>query len=203
MIRRAAVFVLTLLFAGSGLPAAEGGGLVEETFLRIRVQESAGETVADVPRKLLDAMGPTGATVPIGRWKGRDLRLSVDRVIRDLRTVPASGVEKVILSRTTDAGNLRITAKSVVKRVPPRDSGPLWLDAVFQRLDGSRQRVQTALPLAAVPALGPALSQLAGAPLDPEVLPLLDEAFRAARSIGSGPVLDARAPWARLILTTR
>ncbi|MEW6757376.1 MAG: hypothetical protein AB1347_04075 [Acidobacteriota bacterium] len=195
--------VLAAVLSWPGVSARGGDGLVSEPFLRIRVTEAAGETVADVPRKLLDALGPTGATVPLGTWKGRALRLSVDRVLRDLKAVPASGPERVILHRQTDAGLLTVTAKPFVKRVPPRQPGPIWLDAVFQRLDGDGKRIQTALPLAAASAVGPTLFQMAGAPFDPDALPLLEAGLRAAQSVGAGPVLDARAPWARLVLTTR
>jgi len=87
--------VLAAVLSWPGVSARGGDGLVSEPFLRIRVTEAAGETVADVPRKLLDALGPTGATVPLGTWKGRALRLSVDRVLRDLKAVPASGPESM------------------------------------------------------------------------------------------------------------
>lgn len=203
MTRPLAALLLSAILSWPGVSAPAANGLVSEPFLRIRVAEASGDTVADVPRKLLDALGPTGATVPLGTWKGRALRLSVDRVVRELRSVPATGPEKVILRRQTDAGLLTVTAKPFVKRLPPRQPAPFWLDAVFQRLDGDRKRVQTALPLAAVSTVGPALFQMAGVPVDPGALPLLEAGLRAAQSVGAGPVLDARAPWARLILSTR
>ncbi|MEW5765061.1 MAG: hypothetical protein ACOYXN_11645 [Acidobacteriota bacterium] len=203
MTRPLLALLLAASLVGWGPRAPAADGLTLEPYLRIRVTESAGETVVDVPRRLLDALGPTGATVPLGTWKGRALRLSVDRTVRDLRGLPAEGAEKIILRRQTDAGPLTISAKPFAKRVPPRRPGPLWLDAVFLRLDGDRKRVQTTLPLVAVSAVGPALFQLAGAPADPDVLPLLEEGLRAAAAVGSGAVLDARAPWARLILSTR
>lgn len=203
MTRSVLALLLTAALVAWNPPVPAGDGLVLEPFLRIRVREAAGETVADVPRKLLDALGPTGATVPLGSWKGRALRLSVDRVVRDLKKVPTSGPETVVLQRQTDAGPVTVSAKPFVKKVPARQPAPLWLDAVFLRLDGDRKRVQITLPLVTVSAAGPALFQLAGAPADPAVFPLLEEGLRAAAAVGSGPVLDARAPWARLVLTTR
>lgn len=194
--------VLPLLLAAPS--SLLGAGLREESFVRIRVVEKAGETVLECPLAFLQALPPTGATLPLGTRNGRALRLAVDPLVRTLRALPADSREKLVLSRSTDGGPVEFYAKVTRRRVFRSGETPTWLDTVFERRDLSPvQRTQLALPLAAGALLGPRLFALCGVPADPGVLPLAEGALKAAQATGAGPLLDARTSWGRLLLTCR
>lgn len=203
---RAPALLTALLLVLAALPAplAETSPLREEEFVRLRVREPAGETVLEIPREILRNLGSTGATVPLGTERGRERRLAVDPLVRSLLSLRASGPETALFTRPTDAGPLHFSARVVRKRAFRPGGRPLWLDVVLERKDLSPpRRTQVALPLAAASLAGPRLFELAGVPVDPGVLPLLEAALRAADRTGPGPLLDARTPWGRLLLTTR
>ncbi|MGC8762501.1 MAG: hypothetical protein ACP5VN_02530 [Acidobacteriota bacterium] len=201
MKRGAALLAFLLLFP----PILAGSPeLREEDFIRLRVREPTGETVLEAPLALLRSLGPTGATVPLGTEKGRERRLAVDPLVRSLLSLRPSAAEAALFTKTTDAGPLRFSASRLRRRVLRPGGRPLWLDVVLERRDlAPPRRTQVALPLAAASLAGPRLFELAGVPVDPGVLPLVEAALRAAGATGPGPLLDARAPWGRLLLTTR
>ncbi len=195
-----------LLFAVAAFPVRPGDSppTREEEFIRLRVTEPAGETVLEAPLAFLRNLGPTGASVPLGTEKSRQRRLAVDPLVRSLLSLRPSAPETVLFTKNTDAGPLRFSARVVRKRALRPGGRPLWLDVVLERKDLSPpRRTQVALPLDAASLVGPRLFELAGAPVDPGVLPLVEEALEAAVRTGPGPLLDARTPWARLLLSTR
>ena len=86
----------------------------------MRVNRAGGDMTFLVPRQAVTSLSrmSSGTTVSVGSLKGKDVRISLDRLARSLDALPASSKETLVLSRPCDLGEVRLYARSVFKEVP-------------------------------------------------------------------------------------
>ena len=193
----AAAFLWTAPVATSAPPA--------ERQVRLRIHQRGGDTVVQAPLAFLRAIAarPSGTTVPLGAFRGRPVRLSLDRLVRDLAKPRDPGPEDLLFSRTLDGGPMDFYAKAVDEPAPDRSGTPLLAEVEIRSLGGAAPNTtRLVLPLAASPLVA-ALPGLLGQSVDADLGPFLESAVDAAREVGTGPLVTATAPDARASVRLR
>ena len=205
-IMRATVVSLGLVLAFLASPACAAQDAGQEDFLQLRVKQPGGETLLVLPRSLVRDMSrtPTGATFSVGSLGGKDVRISVDRMLRSLCDVPTvTPAEVHLLTRASDAGAVFFFAKALKKPAAPRSPNPLLLDVDLTRKGTDGGRTKLALPLMGAAAAASLLSSAMGLQLGSDLQPLLENLMQCTRRLGSGPVATVVAPDAEAVLTAR
>lgn len=161
-----------------------------EEFLQVRVNRAGGDMTFLVPRRAVASLSrmSSGTTVSVGTLKGKDVRLSLDRIARSLDALPSSQKETLVLSRPSDLGEVRLYARSVLRDVPAREPSPALLNFQLHR-KGEGGDTRLVFPLAGAGLIAEALSGLFGVQVGSDVTPFLENCIRAARELGSGPLL--------------
>ena len=190
-----------ILFAASALclglgPSGRGAQPTTEDYLRLRVKQAGGDTLITAPRALVESMAktPTGTTLSIGRLNGKDVRISVDRLLRAVAAVPpGSEGETHLLTRASDAGAIFFFAKAEKKPAAERASAAL-LDFRLTKREPGSSATHLKLPLFGTSTVLQAVIGALGLQPDSDLGPLFDSFLSAARKLGTGPVLAAAGP---------
>ena len=188
-------FVLALCVAATPLRAEE--------FLQVRVNRGGGDVTFVVPRQAASALGQmnSGATVSLGSFKGKDVRLSLDRFARTLGSAPTFPKESLLMTRQSDLGPVRFYVRSLFKEVPPRRPSPTLLSFDLQR-KGSGEDTHLVLPLAGAGLIAQTLSKLLGLQMDSDMSPFFENCLKCARDMGAGPLLRVSGSDAEIVMTT-
>lgn len=186
-------------------PLLRGTEAPGEDWIELRVRQSGGDTVFAAPRALVDGMAasPTGFTTPIGTLKGRPVRLSVDRVLRAMREVPAAPEREThLFTRPTDSGPVSFYARPFRQASSGRGGTPHFLlfDLTPKGKGGSPTHLK--LPLLGAATMGAALTGALGVQPDSDVQPLLESFLGCAQKMGAGRLARFSAPDAEIALAT-
>ena len=174
-----------------------------EEFLQVRVNRGGGDVTFVVPRQAVEALGRTnsGATVSLGSFQGKDVRLSLDRFARSLGAVASSPRETLLLTRQCDLGPVRFYVRSLFKEVPARHPSPSLLAFDLQKKSGGDD-THLVLPLGGAGLIVQTLSRVLGLQLDSDVGPFVENCLQCARDLGSGPLLRVSGSDAEIVLST-
>lgn len=194
-----AVRVLALVLLAL-LPAALARA---EDYVRLRVHQGAGDMTFLAPRQLVLEMSksPTGTTVSIGSLKGRDQRVSLDKLVRSLAEAPRTSKEVLLLTRDTDIGPVSFFATVLDAKAPPRGDTPRFLGFDLTRKDGG-QPAHLTFPLMGASAIGGTIAKVLGLNMGSDMGPFLDSCLSSAKAIGAGEILQIRGSDADILLTT-
>jgi hypothetical protein len=94
-----------------------------EDHLQLGVRQARTDSFFTAPRALVQQMArtPTGTTVSLGRLNGKDVRLSVDCLLRALAALPSAAEgETHLLTRASDAGAIFFFGRPVRKPAAAR-----------------------------------------------------------------------------------
>jgi hypothetical protein len=204
-VRRARAFLavcalsLAALFPATHLRAAGG----EEDWVLLRIHQAGGDITLEAPKALVKTMAqrPTGATVPLGHFQGKPLRMSADRLLRMLRDVPTGSKESLLFTRQTDQGPMAFYARTVSRKAPARDGTPMLL--AFDMVRQGASPVNLVLPLVGAATLGNTVMKAAGFQADSDLGPLFEQGLESARQVGTGPVLRATSSDAKITVGLR
>ena len=182
---------------------ATGPPLRAEEFLQVRVNRGGGDVTFVVPRQAAAALAQmnSGATVSLGSFKGKDVRLSLDRFARALGSAPTSSKESLLMTRQNDLGPVRFYLRSLFKDVPPRRPSPTLLSFDLQRKE-SGENTHLVLPLGGAGLLSQTLSKLLRLQMDSDMSPFFENCLKCARDMGAGPLLRVSGPDAEIVMTT-
>jgi len=174
-----------------------------EEFLQVRVNRAGGDVTFVVPRQVVNAITQmkSGATMSLGSFKGKDVRLSLDRFARALGSAPTSSKESLLMTRQSDLGPVRFYVRSLFKEVPPRRPSPTLLSFDLQR-KGSGENTHLVLPLAGAGLIAQTLSKLLGLQMDSDMNPFFENCLKCARDMGAGPLLRVSGSDAEIVMTT-
>lgn len=174
-----------------------------EEFLQVRVNRGGGDVTFVVPRRAASALGEmtSGATMSLGSFQGKDVRLSLDRFARALGSAPASSKESLLMTRQSDLGPIRFYVRSLYKEVPPRRPSPTLLSFDLKR-KVSGEDTHLVLPLAGAGLIAQTLSNLLGLQMDSDMSPFFDNCLKCARDLGAGPLLRVSGSDAEIVITT-
>lgn len=194
----ACLLIVATLFA-PGLGAAGGN----EEWVLLRIHQAGGDITVEAPKALVRSMAqqPTGATVPLGHFQGKPLRMSADRLLRMLRDVPPGPKESLLFSRQTDQGPMAFYARTVSRKAPSRDGTPMLLAFDMEREGASP--VNLLLPLLGAATLGNTVMKAAGFQADSDLGPLFEQGLESARQVGTGPILRATSSDAKISVGLR
>lgn len=188
--------LLLALFA-PGLPAEA------EEFLQVRINRMGGDVHFIVPREAVKNLGQmnSGVTVSLGSFKGKDVRLSLDRFARTLDEAPSSTKETLLLTRQSDLGPIRFYVRSLFKEIQPRRPSPTLLSFDLQR-KGNGENTHLVLPLAGASLVAETLTKVLGLQLDSDMSPFVANCLKCARDLGSGPLLRVSGSDAEIVMST-
>lgn len=174
-----------------------------EEFLQVRVNRAGGDVTFVVPRQAVSTLGQmnSGATVSLGSFKGKDVRLSLDRFTRTLGAAPTSSKENLFLTRQSDLGPVRFYVRSLFKEIAPRRSSPTLLSFDLQRR-GSGESTHLVLPLAGAGLIAQTLSKLLGLQMDTDMSSFFENCLKCAVDLGAGPLLRVSGSDAEIVMTT-
>lgn len=183
------------------LPAGASGG--NEQWVVLRIHQPGGDITVEAPQELVRTMAqqPTGATVPLGHFQGKPVRMSADRLLRMLRDVPAGPKESLLFTRQTDQGPMAFYARTVSRKAPARDGTPMLLAFDMERQGASP--VNLMLPLVGAATLGHTIMKAAGFQADSDLGPLFEQGLESARQLGTGPFLRATSSDAKISVGLR
>ena len=195
----ACAFLLAALFVATPFRAAGG----DEDWVLLRIHQAGGDITVEAPKALVRDMAqrPTGATVPLGHFQGKPLRMSADRLLRMLRDVPPGCKESLLFTRQTDQGPMAFYARTVSRKAPPRDGTPRLLAFDMERQGASP--VSLLLPLVGAATLGNTIMKSAGFQTDSDLGPLFEQGLESARQVGTGPILRATSSDAKITVGLR
>jgi hypothetical protein len=195
-----AACLAAMLLATSAFSLASGGA---EEWVVLRIHQAGGDITVEAPRALLTAMSqnPTGATLPLGHFQGKAVRMSADRLIRMLRDLPAGSKEALLFTRQTDQGPMAFYAVYTARRVPPRSTSPMLLSFDMERKGASPVRLL--LPMVGFGTLSSTILTAAGFQADADVSTLIERGLESASQVGTGAMLKATASDASLSVSLR
>ncbi len=199
--RRFAAWAILLAAAVLASPLGAAGG--DEEWVVLRVHQAGGDITVEAPRAFVRAMAnqPTGATLPLGHFQGKPVRMSADRLLRMLRDVPPGSKESLLFTRQTDAGSMGFYARAVPQRAPARDGTPMMLAFDMQRQGASP--VNLLLPLVGAATLGNTVMKAAGFQAESDLGPLFEQGLESARQVGTGTFLRATSSDAKISVGLR
>lgn len=199
--RRLAAWTILLAAAVLALPLGAAGG--NEEWVVLRVHQAGGDITVEAPKAFVRSMTqqPTGATLPLGHFQGKPVRMSADRLLRMLRDVPPGPKESLLFTRQTDAGAMAFYARSISQRAPERDGTPMMLAFDMQRQGASP--VNLLLPLVGAATLGSTVMKAAGFQSDSDLGPLFEQGLQSARQVGTGTFLRATSSDAKISVGLR
>jgi hypothetical protein len=186
---------LLALAAALGLSLPSSPAALEE-YLQLRVRQAGVDSFFTAPRALVQRMArtPTGTTVSLGRLNGKDVRLSVDRLLRALAAVPpAAEGETHLLTRASDAGAIFFFGKPEKKPAAARASAIL-MDFRLTKKGPEASTTHLKLPLMGTSTVLQAVISALGLQPGSDLGPLFDSFLAAARDLGTGPALSAVGP---------
>jgi hypothetical protein len=192
--------VVALLLCVSPCAAARGSGAGTETYIQLRMHQAKSNVLFEVPRRLVEdlARTSTGTTVEIGSYRGRPIRLSLDRMVRALRDRPLDEREVQILSRPTDLGPVEFFARNISREAAPREPNPKFLQVDVRPLGGQGTPTHLVLPMLGANLLASTLTQVLGLQTGSDVTPFLEACLASAQRVGSGLLLRVTSPDAEI-----
>ncbi len=195
-----ALTVVALVLSVSPCAAEGVSGAGTETYIRLRMHQAGSNVLFEMPRRLVEdlARTSTGTTVEIGSYRGRPVRLSLDRMVRALRDGPRGEREVQILSRPTDLGPVEFFARDVSLKAAAREPDPKFLQVDVRPLGGQGSPTHLVLPMLGADLLASALTQALGLQTGSDMTPFLDACLASAQRVGSGPLLRVTSPDAQI-----
>ncbi|MGC8722256.1 MAG: hypothetical protein ACP5VF_00075 [Acidobacteriota bacterium] len=180
--------------------AAACNGARTESYIQLRMHQAKSNVLFEMPRRLVEdlARTPTGTTVEIGSYRGRPVRLSLDRMVRALRDRPFDEREVQILSRPTDLGAVEFFAREVSLEAAPREPNPKFLQVDVRPLGGQGSPSHLVLPILGADLLVSTLTQALGLQTGSDMTPFLEACVASAQRVGSGPLLKVTSPDAQI-----
>ena len=192
--------IVALVLCVSPRAAAAGNGAPTESYIQLRMHQAKSNVLFEMPRRLVEdlARTSTGTTVEIGSYRGRPIRLSLDRMVRALRDRPLDEREVQILSRPTDLGPVEFFARDVSRKAAPREPDPKFLQVDVRPLGGQGSPTHLVLPMLGAGLLATTLTQALGLQTGSDMTPFLEACIASAQRVGSGPLLRVTSPDAEI-----
>jgi hypothetical protein len=180
--------------------AAAGNGEGTETYIQLRMHQAKSNVLFEMPRRLVEdlARTSTGTTVEIGSYRGRPVRLSLDRMVRALRDRSLDEREVPILSRPTDLGPVEFFARDISRKMAPREPDPKFLQVDVRPLGGQGSPTHLVLPMLGADLLASTLTQALGLQTGSDMTPFLEACIASAQRVGSGLLLRVTSPDAEI-----
>jgi hypothetical protein len=183
----AAVCLCSLASVSAQQPPKGSG----ESRVILRIQQGSGSVKYEAPAALIAAMSreSTGVTLPLGTYRGKPVRLSADRLLRQIRdTTLSEGNETHLLSRPTDTGMVFIFAKAA-KVSSARGEDPTFLVIDLAPVDKAREPIHFKMPLMGASLIAPRILAALNVVPDTDVSPLVEAFLDGASALGAGPLL--------------
>jgi hypothetical protein len=178
-----------------GAPAATSAQLPvkkhTESHIILRMQQGSGSVTYEAPAELVAAVSrtPTGVTLPLGSYRGRPVRLSVDRLLRQVgETTLSERNETHLLTRPTDSGMVFIFAKAA-SAPAARGGDPTFLVVDLAPKDKTQTPTRLKVPLLGASFMVPKILGALNVVPDTDVSPLVESFLDGASALGAGPVL--------------
>jgi hypothetical protein len=182
---------------------APGNAARAEEFLQVRINRMGGDMHLIFARGAVKSLAQmsSGATVSLGSFQGKDVRLSLDRFVRALDEAPSSTKEALLMTRQSDLGPIRFYVRSIFKEIQPRRPSPSLL-AVDLKKKGGGEDTHLVLPMAGAALVAETLTKLLGLQVDSDVSPFVANCLKCAKDLGSGPLMRVSGSDAEIVLST-